>query len=87
MKTIFRFLGTGALTAVLLAVGAAITFGQDTPPPQCADVDGHNALYTKFTGMYQAKTPADMKAAAQRIAHANAAEEIANIVEEMAMGK
>lgn len=63
MKTIFRFLGTGVLTAVLLAVGSAITFGQDTPPPQCADVDGHNALYTKFTGMYQAKTPADMKAA------------------------
>lgn len=63
MKTILRFLGTGALTAVLLTVGAAISFGQDNPPAQCADVDGHNALYTKFTGVYGAKTVDDMKAA------------------------
>ena len=63
MKTIFRFLGSGALTAVLIGFGAAISFGQDTPPAQCADVDGHNAQYTKFTGVYQTKVLEEKKAA------------------------
>jgi tetratricopeptide (TPR) repeat protein len=66
MKTIFRFLSTGVLTAAMLAVAATAGFGQDaaaTPSPSCADIDGHNALYTKFTGIYAAKTLPEMKAA------------------------
>ena len=55
MKTIFRFLSTGALTAAIVAAAATVGFGQDaaaTPSPSCADIDGHNALYTKFTEVY-----------------------------------
>ncbi len=67
MKTIFRFLSTGVLSAAILAVGAVAGFGQDpapaTPNASCADIDGHNALYTKFTGVYKGKTLADMEAA------------------------
>ena len=66
MKTIFRFLGTGVLSAAFVAVGAVAGFGQDTAPTpnaNCADIDGHNALYTKFTGIYQKKTLADMESA------------------------
>lgn len=62
MKTIFRFLSTGVLAAGLLAAAATLGYGQDVPA-SCADVDGHNALYTKFTDIYQKKTSADMKAA------------------------
>lgn len=67
MKTIFRFLSTGVLTAAILAVGAVAGFGQDpaaaTPNANCADIDGHNALYTKFTGVYQKKTLPEMETA------------------------
>jgi tetratricopeptide (TPR) repeat protein len=62
MKTIFRFFGTGALTAALVALTAVAGFGQDAPTG-CADIDGHNALYTKFTGVYNTKVLADKKAA------------------------
>lgn len=68
MKTIFRFLSTGAMTAFILAVGALAGFGQDaaaaaTPNPACADVDGQNALYTVFTENFQKKTVAEQKKA------------------------
>ncbi len=65
MKTIFRFLSTGALTAIILAVGATAGFGQDPPAANasCADIDGHNALYTKFTGIYAKKALAEMETA------------------------
>ena len=66
MKTIFRFLSTGVLTAVILAVAATAGFGQDaaaTPSPSCADIDGHNALYTKFTEVYAKKTLPEMESA------------------------
>lgn len=64
MKTIFRFLSTGALTAIVLAVGAAAGFAQDAPAnANCADIDGHNALYTKFTGIYQKRAVIDMESA------------------------
>jgi hypothetical protein len=66
MKTIFRFLSTGVLTAAIVAVAATVGFGQDaaaTPSPSCADIDGHNALYTKFTGIYNKKVLADMESA------------------------
>src|SRR5687768_17516274 len=64
MKTIFRFLSSGALTAVILAVGATASFGQDPPAnASCADIDGHNALYTKFTGIYAKKTLPEMESA------------------------
>ena len=59
MKTIFRFLNTGVMTVAILAVGAVTGFGQDA----CADVDGQNALYTKFTENFQKKTSADIKVA------------------------
>lgn len=49
MKTIFRFVKTGALTAAILAFGAVAGFGQEA----CADVDGQNALYTTFTANFQ----------------------------------
>jgi hypothetical protein len=60
MKTIFRFLNTGVMTVAVLAVGAVTGFGQDA----CADVDGQNALYTKFTENFQKKTAAELKIAA-----------------------
>src|SRR4029077_16053571 len=66
MKTIFRFLSTGVLTAAIVAVAATAGFGQDaaaTPNPACADIDGHNALYTKFTAIFQKKTVAEMQTA------------------------
>ncbi len=64
MKTIFRFLSNGALTAAILAVGAAAGFAQSAPVnPNCADLEGHNALYTKFTGIYQSKNLPEMKTA------------------------
>ena len=66
MKTIFRFLSTGVLTAAIVAVAATAGFAQDaaaTPSPSCADIDGHNALYTKFTGVYNKKVLADMESA------------------------
>ncbi|MEP6705003.1 MAG: hypothetical protein ABJB34_09375 [Acidobacteriota bacterium] len=67
MKTIFRFLSTGVLSAAIVAVGAVAGFGQTTaaatPNANCADIDGHNALYTKFTAVYGAKTLPDMKIA------------------------
>jgi len=63
MKTIFRFLNTGVMSAALLAAGATLGYGQDTPAASCADIDGHNALYTKFTSVYNKKTLADMEAA------------------------
>jgi len=67
MKTIFRFLSTGVMTAAFLAVAATAGFGQDTPAAtpnaNCADIDGHNALYTKFTGMYNKKTASEIRAA------------------------
>ena len=59
MKTIFRFLNMGVMTVAILAVGAVSGFGQDA----CADVDGQNALYTKFTENFQKKTSADIKIA------------------------
>ena len=66
MKTIFRFLSTGVLSAAIIAVGAVAGFGQDTaaaPNANCADIDGHNALYTKFTGVYGKKTVPEMESA------------------------
>lgn len=67
MKTIFRFLSTGVMTAALLAVAATAGFGQGTPAAtpnaSCADIDGHNALYAKFTGIYLKKTSSDMRTA------------------------
>ncbi len=66
MKTIFRFFSTGALTAAILAGGAITGFGQDTtatPNPSCADVDGQNAIYTKFTATYNKKTLPEMEGA------------------------
>lgn len=67
MKTIFRFLNTGVMTAAFLAVAATAGFGQATPAATpnaaCADIDGHNALYTKFTGMYNKKSASDIRAA------------------------
>ena len=60
MKTIFRFLNTGVMTVAILAVGAVAGFGQDA----CADVDGQNALYTKFTENFQKKSAADLRIAA-----------------------
>src|SRR5215203_1069042 len=66
MKTIFRFLSTGVLTAAIVAVAATAGYGQNaaaTPSPSCADIDGHNALYTKFTGVYKSKNLADMESA------------------------
>lgn len=65
MKTIFRFLSTGVLSAAILAVAASAINGQDpaTPNPSCADIDGHNALYTKILGTYKSKVLADMETA------------------------
>jgi hypothetical protein len=67
MKTIFKFLSTGVLSAAIFAVGAVAGFGQDTaaatPNANCADIDGHNALYTKFLGVYKAKTLTEMESA------------------------
>ena len=62
MKTIFRFLSTGVMTAAVLAAGATLGYGQDVPA-SCADVDGHNALYTKFTEIYAKKSLAEMETA------------------------
>ena len=62
MKTIFRFLSTGVMAAALLGAGATLSYGQD-PPASCADVDGHNALYTKFTEIYAKKSLPEMQAA------------------------
>lgn len=59
MKTIFRFVKTGALTAAILAFGAVAGFGQEA----CADVDGQNALYIKFTENFQKKTSAELRVA------------------------
>ncbi|HEX6123979.1 MAG TPA: hypothetical protein VFZ23_01275 [Pyrinomonadaceae bacterium] len=59
MKTIFRFLNAGAMTVAVLAVGAVAGFAQD----QCADVDGQNAVYTKFTAVYNKKTVTEMETA------------------------
>ena len=59
MKTIFRFLNAVAMTVAVLAVGAVAGFAQD----QCADVDGQNASYTKFTAVYNKRTVADMETA------------------------
>lgn len=67
MKTIFKFLNAAALTAVILAAGALTGFGQDPTPapanPNCADVDGQTAVYTKFISVYNKKTVADMETA------------------------
>ncbi len=67
MKTIFRFLSTGVLSTAIVAVAAVVGFGQDTaaatPNANCADIDGHNALYTKFTGVYGKKTVPEMESA------------------------
>lgn len=67
MKTIFRFLSTGVLSAAIVAVGAVAGFGQDTPAAtpnaNCADIDGHNALYTKFTAVYGKKTGPEVESA------------------------
>ncbi|MEP7149575.1 MAG: hypothetical protein ABI857_11905 [Acidobacteriota bacterium] len=62
MKTILRFLGTGVLSATILAVGAVAGFGQDANA-NCTDIDGHNALYTKFLGVYSKKSLPDMETA------------------------
>jgi len=51
------------MAAAVLAAGATLGYGQATPNASCADVDGHNALYTKFTEIYAKKTLADMEAA------------------------
>jgi hypothetical protein len=63
MKTINRFLSIGVLMTALLAVGALTGFGQDPAAANCADIDGHNALYTKFLASYKAKAVAEMRAA------------------------
>lgn len=47
------------MTAAFLAVGSVASYGQDS----CADVDGQTAVYTKFTGLYNKRTVADMEAA------------------------
>ena len=46
MKTIFRFLGLGVVSAAFIAAGTTVGFAQDA---NCADVDGQTASYTKFT--------------------------------------
>ena len=65
MKTINRFLSTGVLMAAFLAIGSLTGFGQDAAAanPNCADIDGHNAVYTTFTGIYNKKAVADMEKA------------------------
>ncbi len=52
-------MSTGVLSATLLAVGAVGAYGQDA----CADVDSQTAVYTKFTGVYNKKSVADMETA------------------------
>jgi len=56
MKTIFRFLNTGALLVAILALGAVAGFGQEP----CADVDGQNAQYTVFTANFQKTKVAEL---------------------------
>src|SRR5687768_14997338 len=65
MNRIFRFLSTGVLSAAVMAVGAIAGFGQDPAPanPNCTDIDGHNALYEKFTAAYQKKSLPEMESA------------------------
>lgn len=66
MKTIFRFLGLGVLMTTFVAVTTNVGYSQDTtatPDPRCADVDGQTAVYTKFTGIYNKKTVAEMETA------------------------
>jgi hypothetical protein len=60
MKTIFRFLGLGVVSAAFIAAGTTGGFAQDT---NCADVDGQTASYTKFTELYAKKTAAELKTA------------------------
>ena len=48
MKTIFRFFGFGLVLSAM-AFASAGTVSAQADPPQCADVDGFNELYTKFT--------------------------------------
>lgn len=60
MKTIFRLTSSVALMAMILAVGAVAAFGQEV----CADVDGQNDLYGKFTANFQKKTSAELRIAA-----------------------
>lgn len=45
MKSIFRFLGLGALAVTFTAAGATNGYAQDA----CADVEAKQALYAKFT--------------------------------------
>jgi hypothetical protein len=56
MKTIFRFLNGAALTLAIFAAGAVTGVAQEA----CADVDGQNALYTKFTANFQKNKIADI---------------------------
>lgn len=59
MKTIFRFLSAGTLTAMILSAGAVAGFGQDA----CTDVEGQTATYTKFTSLYNKRTVPEMEGA------------------------
>lgn len=64
MKTIFRFLNTGVLTAAFVAVAATAGFGQDaaaTPKPICAENDAFNEVYTRFLVDYDQGKGADGK--------------------------
>lgn len=49
MKTIFRFFGSTALLAGLVAAGSLGVFAQDAPAPDPCDLDAANAVYRKFT--------------------------------------
>lgn len=53
MKTIFRFLGLGALAVTFTAVGATTSNAQDV----CADVEAQQAVYKRFTDNFDKDIP------------------------------
>ena len=59
MKTIYRVLVLGLLTMALTAVTATSLFAQDA----CADVEGKQVVYKKFTDNYASKENAQRQLA------------------------
>lgn len=59
MKSVFRFLGVGALSIAFVAIGTTNSFAQDV----CTDVEAQQAKYKEFTDNYQATTVAGRKLA------------------------
>lgn len=59
MKSVFRFLGLGALAVTFASVGATNSFAQDA----CADIEAQQAKYAEFTKNYAGKTSAERKIA------------------------